>query len=355
MEKNNNSNKLWIKIIVPIASLCVIASSILYIYNYKINKEKIISNNNTKVLSGDINLDGKVNGQDLIRLTKYLNNEVGFNEEQKTNADLNQDGKIDEQDSEILKKHLAGDKEFETLPYKGTISNELLYGDVNLDGSVSTKDFALLKQYIDNKATLSEEAKKNADVNEDGKLDQTDVDIIMKHLAGDKGYETLPYKGTMPTETSEEKPKELIFGDVNLDGSVSTKDFALLKQYIDNKATLSEEAKKNADVNEDGKLDQTDVNIIMKHLAGDKGYETLPYKGTISKVTLYGDVNLDGSVSTKDFALLKQYIDNKATLSEEAKKNADVNEDGKLDQTDVDIIMKHLAKDKGYETLPYKG
>ena len=119
MEKNNNSNKLWIKIIVPIASLCVIASSILYIYNYKINKEKIISNNNTKVLSGDINLDGKVNGQDLIRLTKYLNNEVEFNEEQKTNADLNQDGKIDEQDSEILKKHLAGDKGFETLPYAG--------------------------------------------------------------------------------------------------------------------------------------------------------------------------------------------------------------------------------------------
>ena len=101
----------------------------------------------------------------------------------------------------------------------------------------------------------------------------------MKHLAGDKGYETLPYIGTMPTETSEEKPKELIFGDVNLDGSVSTKDFALLKQYIDNKATLSEEAKKNADVNEDGKLDQTDVDIIMKHLAKDKGYETLPYKG----------------------------------------------------------------------------
>ena len=199
MEKNNNSNKLWIKIIVPIASLCVIASSILYIYNYKINKEKIISNNNTKVLSGDINLDGKVNGQDLIRLTKYLNNEVGFNEEQKTNADLNQDGKIDEQDSEILKKHLAGDKGFETLPYKGEIKQEepkaALYGDTTLDGKVNGQDLIRLTKYLNNEVEFTEEQKTNADLNQDGKIDEQDSEILKKHLAGDKGFETLPYAG----------------------------------------------------------------------------------------------------------------------------------------------------------------
>lgn len=90
----------------------------------------------SKILSGDVNTDGVVDGRDLIRLKKYLSGETELNKEQKANADVNQDGTVNEDDTTILTKHLAEAEGYETLPYNSDTSKAYLQykEELKLDG-----------------------------------------------------------------------------------------------------------------------------------------------------------------------------------------------------------------------------
>ena len=60
-----------------------------------------------------------------------------------------------------------------------------LYGDVNRDGKVDTKDAVMFKQYL---AGMNIDMDLNAaDVNIDNKVDTKDVVKLMKYLAGVNG------------------------------------------------------------------------------------------------------------------------------------------------------------------------
>lgn len=67
---------------------------------------------------------------------------------------------------------------------------------------------------------------------------------------------------------------------------------------------------------------------------------------------LYGDVSSDGIVNDWDRIYLQRYLEGQEgyELTEEEKKYADVNQDGNVDKTDVDIISKYI--DRTYESLP---
>ena len=56
--------------------------------------------------------------------------------------------------------------------------------------------------------------------------------------------------------------------------------------------------------------------------------------------TLYGDVNVDGSVDNLDVTLINKYLLGTAELSEQGKKNADVDANGTIDTTDSLNILK---------------
>ena len=92
-------------------------------------------------------------------------------------------------------------------------------------------------------------------------------------------------------------------------------------ETIDNKAPViksispvfekfDENQKKNADLNEDEKIDEKDVEILKRHLVGDLEYQILPYKEAASNNVVYGDVTLDGKVDEMDLILLKKYLEN---------------------------------------------
>lgn len=62
--------------------------------------------------------------------------------------------------------------------------------------------------------------------------------------------------------------------------------------------------------------------------------------GNGSAVTSYGDVNEDGVVNILDVTLINKYLLGTAELSEQGKKNADVDANGTIDTTDSLNILK---------------
>lgn len=121
---------------------------------------------------------------------------------------------------------------------------------------------------------MSGQAKKNADVNEDGNVNKLDIDVLSKYIVGT--YTSLPVKSTID------------YGDVNLDGKIDSQDSILLLKYIVGDIVLNDQAKKNADVNIDGQINKTDANLILDY-ANDI-YKSMP----ILEYIMYGDTNEDG-------------------------------------------------------------
>ncbi|MBN1313490.1 MAG: hypothetical protein JXB30_18935, partial [Anaerolineae bacterium] len=109
-----------------------------------------------------------------------------------------------------------------------------------------------------------------ADVNEDGLIDMTDVDLIMKHYVG--LVPALPARPEPPAPTCGEG-----CGDVNGDGKVNTTDALLVTRYYQGLDVPGFNASV-ADVNEDGAIDGTDATFIMQYYAG--LIDALPWHGS---------------------------------------------------------------------------
>ena len=350
-------------------------------------------------IPGDVNLDGTVDLSDTVALKQHLGNPEKYplSEQAAKNADVYKDGVIDDKDADTIQEYLAkivkelpvipsaettattaATKAVETTTVAVTTTPSTIPGDVNMDGIVDLSDGVALKQHVGNpeKYPLSEQAAKNADVYQDGVLDDTDADTIQEYLA--KIITKLPVipsevtttaattKAAETTTVAVTTTPSTIPGDVNMDGIVDLSDGVALKQHIGNseKYPLSEQAAKNADVYQDGVLDDTDADTIQEYLAKiitklpvipsevtttaatTKTAETTTVAVTTTPSTIPGDVNMDGIVDLSDGVALRQHIGNpeKYPLSEQAAKNADVYQDGIIDVTDADTIQEYLAK-----------
>lgn len=108
-------------------------------------------------------------------------------------------------------------------------------------------------------------------------------------------------------------------GDVNGDGKVDKSDMNMLDQYIVGLRS-SLPCPRNADMNGDGRHTITDVSQLAR------------------LCPLPGDVNGDGNINHSDVEMLKQYLmHNRSSLP--YPKNADANEDGEIDIADVTKIV----------------
>ncbi len=80
----------------------------------------------------------------------------------------------------------------ETPVGDGGDDDEIVYGDCNNDGKVTSTDYSLLKRYVLKQVSESNINVKNADVNADGRVNSTDVSILRRYVI--KEIKELPYK-----------------------------------------------------------------------------------------------------------------------------------------------------------------
>ena len=282
------------------------------------------------VFYGDINEDGVVNSKDITRLRQYLNNVYDISEQQIKNADINGDGKINAVDVTLLKKYIISPSEYNNCLPDSPITNYILYGDVNEDGEITEEDSTLLSNYLNNNTKISDQALKNSDVNGDGKINIIDLGLLQMYIETPDNY----------TDTLPESPitdYTIQYGDVNLDGEVDTFDVTESSNYyLDSTSSLKGQQLLNADVNGDGKINRIDTALIFDLSFGTK------INSPMTDYTLYGDLNNDGILDNNDIDKLTRYLRGSTGLDNQARKNADVNGDGVINNTDLTLLQNKI-------------
>lgn len=129
-----------------------------------------------------------------------------------------------------------------------------------------------------------------------------------------------------------------VLGDVNDDGEVNIIDSRFVERYLESGFKINI---KNADVNKDGKVTEDDAKILRRYANNWEGYEELPYKGDI---TVYGDLNDDETINSKDYNIILDYLDNKNV--EIDKNAADLFDDGKIDEKDKYLLAYYISVEK---------
>lgn len=149
-------------------------------------------------------------------------------------------------------------------------------------------------------------------------------------------------------ETSTKAKKTLtrtpaVIGDVNSDGEIDNFDLVVIRRHIAGKTTLNQQQLMNADINADGKVDEVDSKLLRGYVS-DYFNTTLPNE-PINYYTLYGDINEDGTITQDDINLLNEHLLGTSLLTtEQSIKNADINGDGTIDVFDKYILSKMIER-----------
>lgn len=231
----------------------------------------------------------------------------------------------------------------------GGTTQTMLAGDVNLDGKVNTSDVDILRPILakmssitvpntstealavaanDDASGLSDQAKINADINCDGVVDINDLYILIHIANGHAGYNRTDYSIL----------KGVTIGDTNKDGKISVVEQTLINRYIKANYELSFVEKYALDLDLDGKVGVRDLLLVRKYFKND--INSLPCEDDVAAqipVEFIGDVNLDGNIDEMDFNIIRDIVVNKTQYLQDAiiLKLADVNSDNVVDEADL--------------------
>ena len=259
-------------------------------------KETIVDAKYANYKRGDINLDGKIDNNDLDLLSKYLKKQASLNTVQINVADYNNNGTVDSNDLYEMEEFLNSE-----------IIKTNTLGDINLDNIVDSNDVILLDKYVLKHISLTKKQLNYADMNDDGVIDTNDVDILAKTISD---YYQL--------------------GDINLDGKVNNLDVTLLQNIL-NKVVVANKVELNlCDINSDGTVDNNDI-LTLRNKVG------------ISTKYQKGDVNLDGKVTDEDVTIIENYVLKKTELTIDQLNYADYNGDNTVDNKDANSLAKAIA------------
>ena len=302
----------------------------------------------TKAVIGDVTGDGQLNTRDANKLYNYINNNIIFTKQELLNADINADDKVDTIDYLLLLRFIQETYYQSTLPNE-PITDYVFYGDINEDGKVTAQDRVILTRYLDGtfNIVLNYQQLKNADVTGDSKVNMTDWLLLSRYLAGWNEYsDTLPdYPITNYT----------YYGDVNEDGEITEEDSTLLSNYLNNNTKISDQALKNSDVNGDGKVNIIDLGLLQMYIETPDNYtDTLPERRITNYTIQYGDVNGDGKLTILDTGALVNHIDSSNIQTGQTLLNADIDGNGKIERKDLILLLGYVRKAIPQVNLPDK-
>ena len=263
---------------------------------------------------GDVNNDGQITFDDLKEIAQIIK-DIDFDpsDPKYDAADLNEDGFVDRNDIALLRQRLKGPKTGD-MNYDGAIDysdldivDEFLNGtilltaaehaalDFNGDGKFSEHDIKAFEKRFEDRA--------NGDLNHDGKVNETDLSILEGAVRG-KYILTDAEKAAAKMDKSSELSRE---------------DVKILKKRLEHRS--------KGDVNNDGKLDKSDLSFLE-----DVGVDELLTEAEVQAV----DMNGDGVYTEEDLELFRARFN--------PTNNLDFNGDDKLTEEDINIMSKMIAK-----------
>ena len=289
----------------------------------------------TKAVIGDVNEDGEIGITDINKISLHISKRNILIGQQLLNADINADGEVNNIDKLLLKRFILG--KYDTLPNE-PMTDYIFYGDVNEDGEInSVFNSTVIYDYVVNNKSLNYQQLKNADVNGDGKVDLVDSILLYRFALGE-------YPSTLPDIPITDY---LLYGDVNEDGKITEEDSTLLSNYLNNNTNISDQALKNADINGDGKVNIIDLGLLQMYVDTPDNYTgTLPDHPITNYTIQYGDANCDNKITASDVQRIFSHLSNSTLLIGQQLLNADVNGDGKIDYVDVDLSFDLSFRDK---------
>ena len=297
---------------------------------YTLNQYYVGNTTNIDMDNADMNDDGRISLTDIDRVQNLVNKlypDMG---------DVNDDGVINQKDAEAIKSYRMG--------YNVKINMDK--ADMDGDGEITMADISRVQQLADE---LDPRVLKG-DANDDGKVNYKDVDLMLKKLQGrnvninmdavDMNYDTdFDMKDLVRLRNlvlEQEEKVQTLRGDSNGDGVVDQRDYDNVQNFINDVKSSEDFILKNSDINGDGKIDDEDLKSLRNLTLNDD------IKINYSERTHLGDVNGDGIISIADAQAITNYNNHRSTGKEFYIKNADVNNDGKIDKEDVTAITDLL-------------
>ena len=154
-----------------------------------------------------------------------------------------------------------------------------------------------------------------------------------KKVSGDDEFAEIKNEGVntyifaSETTTATQSADKTTYGDVNIDGKVNASDVTLLLRYMKDQKNnpLSEQALKNANVfkPDDPDITEDDSEAILQFIA--KTIDKLP----INAFPIKGDANCDKEVNLADSVLIMQSISNPSKYGEDGTNENHITADGK--------------------------
>ena len=202
-----------------------------------------------------------------MKLVQYSKGAVSLSNQQLKNADVNNDGKVNIVDAMLIKSFTEYNYS-NTLPDK-PITDYILYGDINEDGEITEEDITLLSNYLETGIRKSDQALKNSDVNGDGKVNIVDLGLLQMYVESRNNFPDFKEEGySLPSNSLSKEYYTIQYGDVDNDGVTNSEDLTDLAKHIEKSELLTGQKLLNADINGDGVIDNKDLNILSRTIAG---------------------------------------------------------------------------------------
>ncbi len=220
-------------------------TDIIGIYELSFKK---YGNDNFITAMGDVNLDGKIDYQDVKYIKNYLvhipQNELDENWEKR--ADVDENDFISAEDTASIERILVNHNKY-------NINSDITMGDVNFDGKIDYLDIDTMIKILIKEQQIENNQKSRVDYNNDGVFDCTDLISIYEDAYSKYG------------NTGFVKAK----GDVNLDGKIDNNDVYYIRYYLAHNPEypLDVNGQKRADIDDEYGVDMKDVYYIAQIIA----------------------------------------------------------------------------------------